>query len=238
MAFPTVESVTESANLSGVSHSISLPATVNANDLLILIHATQSPETYTNQNAGWTRLYEVGLSTTGMGRVYVKKADGSEDGGTVTLDNDASTDRAGSAHVYRISGWSENLNPGTSGVDHTASSSSLTSSPNPPSETAPWGSDDNLWIALGHASDDDASWDSAPTNYTNLTSTLSGGGTNQSASVGSARRTNETATEDPDTFSLSQSEAVVATTLVVEPAAPGGGGLSIPVAAHHYRQQG
>lgn len=232
MAFPTVEAVQESPNLSGTEHVVDFPATVNAGDLLLLIHSNFNDFIeFQNDGSGWTELYDGAVGSSGRGQAWVKEAAGDEGGGTVTLSNEVNTTgTTGSAQMYRISGWSGTLTPGTAGIDHgTAGGTSDT--PNPPSLSAPWGSDDNLWIAAGHAADDDASWDAAPTNYTNLFSTLSGGGGNNSGSTGSARRENATGTEDPGSFTLSQSEGWLATTFVIEPASGGGVSQTVGIAA-------
>jgi len=212
VAFPTVESTTGTQfSTSTTSHDVAMPATVNANDLLVMVCGWYSTAAQTTPD-GWTL-----LGTNTKADIYVKKADGTE-GGT-TVDVVLNTARTGAVNVLRISGWYGDL----AGVEiGTWSDSGGTSAPDPPSVTATWGSADNLWIAFTCGTDDDATANAAPANYTNLVSTVSGAGTNAGAEVCTATRQNATDAEDPGAFELSESEGTQTNTIVVRPAAGGG----------------
>lgn len=211
MAFPTVQSVTESAESDNVtSHAVSLPATVDVNDLLLVIFSAHEGSSVSSTPSGWTAKWE---SANGGCLSYgaVRKADGSEDGGSVTITTDGSSSSA--AHCYRITGWSEALADVEAGTPTTASNKN----PDPPSLSSSYGTEDTLWIACGGAIDDDQNATAAPTDYTNLVSTLSGGGLNDGASTYSARRELNVSSEDPGTFTLKSSERWVANTIAVRP---------------------
>jgi len=66
------------------------------------------------------------------------------------------------------------------------------------------------------AADDDESFTSAPSGFTNLVNTLSGGGTNNSAEVGSARQYDAATNKDPSSFTLTGSESWAAMTMFVQ----------------------
>lgn len=216
MAFPTVESITSSTfATAGTSHSVNLPATINSGDLLILFWCNRSSPTVTGPS-GWTLKYAGDTSGNfGRGETFLRVADGTE-GSTVTVSL-SGTGREACAQVWRISGWEGTLASVETGTLVTASNSN----PNPPSVTASWGAEDNLFIAAIHGADDDATASSGPTNYTNVTNTVSGGGNNSGASVITARRNLNGATDDPGTFTLTQNETHIVQTLVIRPSTSG-----------------
>jgi len=225
VAFPTVESRTESTNLSNpTNHTINMPDTVNADELLIIVIAIAGA-VMPQEPTGWTDVSS-GLRY----GVFAKKADGSEDGGTVTVTTESGINSC--AQTIRISGWSGDI----SDVEVGSIGSGLTTTPDPGSVTATWGSDDNLFIAFTCAENDDEEVTAAPTNYTNLLSTIIDGPANEGGSVGTAYRELASDTDDPGTFTLSGSELANAGTIVIRPAAAGG--VTIPVFLHHYKMAG
>ena len=218
MAFPVVESVTITANLTNAGndgYEVNLPATIKADDLLIVILSVYRFGLVASDGSvpsGWTKIaYREDSILSWL--VAYKQASGSE-GATLNVAVRDSTTRRAAAQVYRITGWNS--------VEFPTFVMGVTSTPNPPNVTASWGVADNLFLALGGAADDDESWTSAPSNYTNLTSTLSGGGTNNSACTGSARRELAAASDNPGTFTLSGVERWAVTTCVIEPGSKGG----------------
>lgn len=211
----TVESVTETSMAADTSHLVDMPATVNSGDLLIILIAARFNSAEFDTPSGWTLLNSLHNNVVEFA-IYAKDAAGTEGGGTVDVTSTSSV--AAAAQTYRISGWGGTL---ATDVDISGTlATGASTAPNPASVTAGWGSHaQNLFIACGGAGDDDETWNAAPTNYTNLISTTSGGGINASGSVGSARRTLEADTDDPGTFTISASESWVAGTIVVKPAA-------------------
>jgi hypothetical protein len=213
--YPTVEdTLTQGFPNATTSHYVNMPATVNSGDLLVIWFACHRNRVL-GTPSGWTVLQDA-EDGSGLMRaaLYVRDANGTEGGTTVDVSTGAG--EASAAIVYRISGWAGSL---STDVDSATPNTEVsdTTSVNPPSVTAGWGSADNLFIALGAAGDDDASFTGAPTNYTNLQSIVSGAGTDAGAEVGSAIREYTSSSDDPDAFTLSVSERYVATTLVVEP---------------------
>jgi hypothetical protein len=226
VAFPTVESITESSFASqGTSHNVSMPATVDAGDLLLMYFTAGSGSGSATFGgaSGWTQLYLVNGGSNKAGTLYAKDADGTEGGTTVAVT--ISDAREACAQVYRISGWGGTL--GTD-VDVGTAVNQGTTTPDPPSVTAGWGSDDNLFIAVCHVGDDGEVGTAAPTNYSSLTSTTAGGSTNNDASTISARRELAASSDDPGTFTIDQTGACGINTTVVKPgAAPPASGPSM-----------
>ncbi len=196
MSYPVIESVTETNFASDTtSHAVAMPATVNAGDALIVIITNDGSATVTTPG-GWAQLYTLANGTALRGGAYAKVASGSE-GGT-TVDFVTSATETAAAQVYRISGWKglvagiEAATPGQVTTGTTA---------DPPALAPSWGSAATVWLATCHTSTTQ-NVSTGPTSYTDLTQTTSGSGTTYSQCI-SARRSNTTASEDPDVFTLS-----------------------------------
>ncbi|MGD9157288.1 MAG: hypothetical protein PVG39_02685 [Desulfobacteraceae bacterium] len=213
MAFPSVSSVTETqVSSASTTHDINMPASVDADDLLLVFIAFSLLPT-PGTPSGWTLLREDGIFCT-----YAKKTDGTEGGTAVNFSTSSSCTAA--AQCYRITNWYEDITNGVN-IYYTSGSGA---NPDPPSLTTAWGSDDNLWIAACGGYNDDATVNAYPANYTNGYGTISGGGVNNGCEVGTARRENATDTEDPGTFTLSESETWRAHTIAIR---PGSGGTTL-----------
>lgn len=208
MGYPVVESLTVTTfSSSTTSHLVNMPATVNAGDLLFILFGAYN-QTPTDPG-GWTFKWGT-FNGPCHTKAYFKVSNGTEGGTTVDITTPVGTTAC--AQVYRISSWYGDL----TGVDTTTPGSFGTgTAPNPPSETASWGAEDNLWFAISGAADDDISYTTAPTNYTNLNSTVSGGGIDNGCSIGSARRNYTNATDNPSAFTLASSESWVGGTIVI-----------------------
>lgn len=212
MAFPIVQSVTETQfSSSTTAHAVSMPATVNAGDLLIVLFVQFAQAATVTTPSGWTQLHST--QTGGLGRLsaYYKSASGSEDGGTVDFVTSSSTTAA--AQTYRITGWSA-VEVATAALGNPGDNS-----PNPPSlNPSGWDTEDTLWIAYFGAADDDETVSTYPTNYTNGVDTISGAGANLGCEMGSARRELAASSENPGTFLITGGEDWVAGTIAVRPA--------------------
>lgn len=189
-----------------------MPATVDPGDLLIVILGQLAEAATVTTPSGWTAFHST--QTGGVGRlsVYHKSASGSEDGGTVDFVTSSATTAA--AQVYRITGWSaiEAATPATLSPGSTT--------PNPPSfNPSGWGTEDTLWIAYFGGANDDNIVTAYPANYTNGIDTISGAGSDAGCEIGSARRENAAASEDPGPFTINGGEDWVAGTIAVRPAA-------------------
>ena len=223
MGFPqTVAPTVSTFGSSASSRAVTMPPAVSAGDLLLAIlsvlYLNPSVSTGSAAPAGWSKIHEskeVAGSLLGVHlAVHARVADGSEDGGTVSFDLLAAS-RSAAAQCYRITNWFGSV----AGVEAAGgvSGGSANTVPNPPSLTTSWGAADTLWIAAASAADDDASFNSAPSNFIGLTSTLSGGGTNAGTSLGTARRELNAAALDPGNFVLSESERWRANTIAIRP---------------------
>lgn len=232
MTFPSVTSITESAfPTAATTHAVDMPATVAAGDLLLMFFTCFGPNSITTPT-DWTQIYKK-VDGSGAGACYAKDAVGDEDGTTVDVVVGSSV-RA-TAQVYRIaaSSWFGDL----AGVEAGTAVSSSSSTPDPPSVTASWGSADNLFIESAHYQDDDATVSSYSTNYSNGTRTACGSATaNTNATTATARRELASDTDDPGTITLSQSEGWTSNTVVIRPAAAATVGIR-PMTTFFYKRR-
>lgn len=206
--------LTQGFSTASTSHSVNLPATVTSGNLLLIFFTigNASDSTAFTPPSGWTALFDTEAQTA-RGACFAKVAAGTEGGTSVSVTNTDS--ETATAQVMQISDWYGSL----SGITTGTPANTTSAAPDPPSVTASWGSAKNLFIISVHASDDDQNLTAAPTNYTGLTSVISGGGNNNGGSTGTARRELEAATDDPGTGTLQSSEGWVANTIVIRPAA-------------------
>ena len=204
-AFPQVASVTPSQfSSAATSHSVAFPATVNAGDLLIILAASSNTG---NQNPAASGFTSIGESN----RVYVlvKIAAGTEGGSSVNLTVTNSSTAA--AQVIRVTDWFGDL----AGVElSTANSVGGSPAANPPSETASWGAEDNLWLACMGAAGDVTVTSGAPTDYTDLAEVTSGGG---AAMVAHSQRELASATDDPTQYIINVGTINRSYTIVIRP---------------------
>jgi hypothetical protein len=218
MGFPTVTSITDTlVNGNSTTHNVNMPAAVTVGELLLVLFALEcnAADNTLTTPGGWTLLWSStnDAAATVRGAGYAKVAVGTEGGTTVNFVSSVATSAA--AQCYRIADWfgviATGIAVGTEAV------STGTSTPNPPSLTPPWGALDTLWIATYSAGDDGETMSSPPTNYGNQQDTVTTGGVDESAEVGSARRTLNASSENPGTFTLSASEGTVAQTIAIRP---------------------
>ena len=216
MTFPVVASrtATSFSSTSGTSHNVNMPATVNAGDLLLMFFASFSggigATTLGAAPSGWTKVAETDGSRC-QSALFMKVADGTEDSTTVNITT--SPGRSAVAHVLRITGWYGAL----SGVEQAVATSTSNHQPDPPNLTPSWGAKDTLWIASYCVGDDNATFTTAPTNYTNGQGDISGASVNNSAEVGTAYRELNATSEDPGAFTLSETEIGNSYTVAIRP---------------------
>ena len=210
MASPTVQSITPSTfGTDATAHLVSMPATVDAGDLLLMLFTADGAPTITTPS-GWSIVAAKTDRTSAVCAViYGKDAAGTEGGTTVDVVTSASEQAA--AQVYRITGWG-----GTLSTDVVAGTpvTAVSADPNPPSVSWTWGTVDVLVIASEHHSaNDNAS--AGPTNYTNLTTTNTATGF-AGAAIGSARRamTAASSPENPAAFTLASNDHIANTVAV------------------------
>lgn len=226
MAFPTVsDRISRTFSSRATSQSVTLPATVNANDLLLIQFTCQysaGAADPLSTPTGFTALATAEGAPAPPSRYsvgwFAKLADGTEDGTNVSFATVGSASITAVAEIRRIaaSSWFQSI---ASGISISTVTSAIASSVSPPSVTASWGSDDNLFIVSAGAADDDVAFNSAPANYSQLTSAVTGAGTNNGCSVGCTERELAAASDSGGTFGLASTESIRCTRLVIRPAA-------------------
>ena len=229
-AAPSVLSVTETAfGTSSQTHNVQMPATVAPDDLLIVLFVNTGTATVTTPS-GWNFMssaYRDSGSANGNSvrfSVYYKKAVGTEDGTQVDFSTSPTSTRA-AAQVYRISATSWHT---TTPPEISTAATGTSNSPDPGSlDPTGWGTEETLWIAACGFGDDDG-MGGYPSNYTNGEETI-GSGSGDDCELNSARRENNTASEDPGSFNIdgSDSERWVAFTIAIRPAVATTGTITI-----------
>jgi len=208
MAFPTLAATNNSVNSSvTTSHTVSLPASISAGDLLIFIFGLVDAGAITTPS-GWTLIRNVierpGVSETIEFSTFYKVASGSE-GASVTV---TTAQSRRSAHVsYRITGYSS-VPEGSTGT------SGGSGSPDPDSLTPSGGTKEYMWIACGGNRGGGIS--AAPTNYINFVATATTG-----IGVALCTRNLSASSEDPGTFTTASGEWCAMTIAVFPVAASG-----------------
>ena len=215
MAVPVVQGTqTSTTNTAGTSHTVTLPASVAAGEMVLVTVAFSGVTTYTLPS-GWSQV-NTGPNTWTSVSAVLQRATGGESSMTITT---ASSVRM-AARAFRISGAHQTIAPAFS-----TNSNVTNANPNPPSYTDPNGSDDHLWLAIYSAAAS-VTTSAYPTSYvtTNTVSATSG------PTLGTATRTaTASTTEDPATFTISASNAWRANTVAIRAAVP-------PVAGYTYTQ--
>lgn len=213
----------------GTSHTVNLPTPISSGQLLLAFFCVDSVETTTWPTGGdaWTKIVDdVGSQQTTA--VAYRIADGTE-GGSIEVTTPGSEI---SNHVtHRYTNWHGTTPPEAS------SATGSNSSPNPPSVTASWGSEDNFFIAGCGYNDGRTTVSTYPTNYASNQHNEQDGA---AGGTGVGIATDEVASDnqDPGTYSLSSSEAWTAFTVVIRPAAAAAGGATpIPDHAGLFRRR-
>lgn len=228
MAFPSI-GATNSGNsgASTTTHTVNLPAGITSGQLLIVAFCNGGASTasVTTPGSGWSTRFTNTFNAAGGPTltVFYRFADGSE-GSTITVTTSGS---AGSSHVsYRITGVDTGTNP-----ESGTSSENQSSTPDPPTVTASWGSADNLFLAMVGWEPGSQAVTGYPTNYT-LSQTLDRWNSGSGSGTIMAGRQLASATDNPGTFS-SPTVNWVAGTVVIK---PGAGGIVTGNPWHYYAQ--
>jgi len=215
--YPNVLSVTTSSSGSNVTtHTINMPATINAGDLLLALFTSDGNPTVSA--TGWTQIGTTQNNGSDLNTsIWAKNATGSE-GATQNFTTSASEQSA--TQVYRIqAGTWRNSGTLTSDVNASTGTSATTQNPNPPSlNPGSWGTEKSLWIAYAGGSRY-ASASSYPTSYT-AAGYIVGGTNGNGASTASAYLKAEADSQDPGTFTMNASQVSVSRTIAVRPIAP------------------
>lgn len=219
MTFPVDagRAATADASFHSGGHTINLPASVAAGDLLICALAwSAAPGTFTGP-VGWTRLWNgyavmdrcSAAALTFDGMVYFRIADGTE-GATISVSTTSSIGI--SAIVWRITGHGHSNDWPPEFIFNGDS----TGPPNPDSlDPYGWeGPQDVLWLAIG--AKDAQSITGTPTNYSNVTGA---GPTGAAVSVRGSSRQLNAISEDPPAYTQTVNSSVWAATIAIKPAA-------------------
>ena len=209
--FPQVAATaTSEEETIGNPQTITIPSGVQFGDLLIvaLVFIPASGDVTASTPSGWTILtsQEEGKNFT----VYYKTSNGTET--TVDVTTSVSTLSAHNAIRIAKNTWT--------GTPEGTTAFGTDAAPNPPSETASWGSDKNLFIALGsHFKNSNVTIDSAPTNYTGfVTINADHDDSDSDANQAMSFRELEADSDDPGLFSVSSTSSSFwwASTLVIQ----------------------
>lgn len=216
MAFPVIQATNESTtSTAGTSHVVSLPASIVAGELLLILLNIGSTSATFNALGGWTELVDEGVAN-GIA-MWARQADATE-GATVTFTSSASTRSAELS--YRISG-AQLLATQAPQLSTVATGTSV--NPNATTCTPTGGAKDYLWITMfgmaGEEADDDTWVTGTPANYSGLLQKTGGTvGTNLGGLIAAASRSLNAASEDAGSFTTAVSLAWRAYTVAVHPA--------------------
>lgn len=213
-SFPTYHETTDSATNTGLTaHTVTLPGTVNSGDLLIAKLMFNSNRTVTGPGGSWAALSQ-NSGSPGQSEVWGDIASGSE-GASVTFTTN--TGVAGAFQVLRFSGTSGALVAGTD-YDIAVSSVFSGTSADPPNVTATWGSAKNMFVVLTGYEGDNQLITTYPSGYSNGQDSVSTNGGGGGASVASATKTAEAASDNAGPFTIAATEHGFAYGLVLAPA--------------------
>jgi hypothetical protein len=212
-ASPSISCTAQQFSTAGTTHNTTMPGTVNAGDMLLISISIYGGNqgTASVSDSGWVELEEADKINQIKLATYYKFADGTEDGQTINVATTNSVQAV--AAVCRITGNHASQAP-EKGTAATGSSVN----PNPPSVTASWGGEDNLFLATYGQQNGTGAASGFPTNYTSQATNWSGNVANPS-SGGLASRALTNATDDPGTFTTPDNSNWITQTIVIRPAA-------------------
>lgn len=180
-----------------VTTNVTMPAVVNAGDLLIVCLACWNSTTATSYStpAGWSVVVQaVGSGQMRRLAVFYKVADGTEDGATV---NFVTNNNAFNAWVvYRITNY-------TGTPEGNTIVTSTSSAPNSDSLTPSWGVRDTLWITVAGTYSAVAAAQTVPSGYLGLLQDFAAAAGEDRPRCATAHVFRRAASEDPGAFGVS-----------------------------------
>ena len=208
MAFPQVATTTNALDdTAHVSTVVTMPSGSTTGDLVIICASKDGSGLFTvASGTGWTTATNATDGSAALG-VFWKVFTGSGD--NLTLSHASET----TVYLgYRITGHNSQVEVGTAATG-------ATNLPDPPSLTASWGAEENLWIAT-YGWDGNRTNTSYPASYgsNQITNNGTGAGSNGAAMTSQQL---SAATENPGTGAISVSDGWIAQTIVVRPAPAG-----------------
>lgn len=178
--FPVIQSSTKSKTNGASSHSVSLPASIVAGELLVMFFTCDSGSTITTPS-GWTVQKDISNAQRRLA-TYTKVATGSE-GATVTVTTSGTTDSVHASYRVATNVYTVTVSAGAIATDNTPDPDSLTNG----------ASGKYLWFAVACSQTAATVF---PTNYTTNTQT----DTQDSFSIMVGTRSTESDTQDPGSF--------------------------------------
>lgn len=170
------------------THSVSMPASTTAGQLLVVVIQFQTGLGTSNTPAGWTQ--SLAPSGTTPTSVFTRVADGTEGGTTVNFTTTNAV--AAIAHCYQINNWFGTI---ATGVNITTAASTN----DPPANTPSWATDRSLWLAIAVANNSPSAAvtvSTYPTSYVNTTFATN----TPDMTIAGCSRNNYAATENPSTY--------------------------------------
>lgn len=211
MAFPAVAAREDSIKTpAGTTHAVDLPAGVVSGDLLIVsFTAFETSSIVVTWPAGWTSLISAhhnASTSTAFTEIRYRVADGTE-GATISITTNESQES--SHRSWRISGQH------TTSAPEGAAATGSSTTPNPPAlDPAGWAAEDTLWLAIAAIDHGTRTFSAFPASYVNTFDHDGLGVPN----AGYGERSLNAASEDPSTFTISQTTAWAAFTIAIRPA--------------------
>lgn len=211
MAFPILQgTATSLTDPFSTNHTVSLPATVNAGDTLI-VQFVDRGSTTVSFPAGWTKIFQLSNANLVTKAIAWKKADGTEGGTTINVTTDSAQTAVHAAYVIDAAAdpaiTAPEASTGATGADAADDSDSL---------TPIGGVKDYLWFTFvgrerreQHVSGDE------PVSYTFVLSATSV--TAVEILLASARRDLNALSEDPGAWTNGRNEVWVACTVAIHP---------------------
>lgn len=203
MTFPTVVN-TNSNSSSAQSPAVSMPATIVAGRLLVIVARSAGSESPGGTISGFTKIADLNRSGGGSGTlcVFAKVAAGSD---TATYSGSIATDRVFQSH--QIDDWLGTV------ADIKVATLGTGTAINPPNLDAGV-ADDWLWLVFGSVGGTAGnSVTAAPTNYSHFLGPVTLG----NVSMGSARRALNASSEDPGAFSGTAGTGPMTAVLAIPP---------------------
>ena len=199
--FPGVLDVTETAFTGETTaHSVTMPTTVNRNDVLLAVIYTRADTVAANAlvtvPTDWVMVQEDTSFANDISQHVLRKiAIGDEDATSVDFITDINATMV--AQIYRIDEAFTDIEVGVAATG-------TSTSPDPPSLTPATGTQDYLWIEIVGAIDD-VVLTGTSTSYGALDTLVSGASGNLRISASSATRDLNASVEDPDAATLASS---------------------------------
>jgi hypothetical protein len=213
MAFPAIAtSASTSDNDSSSPWTENLPASIALGDLLVMAAWQAASTTALTWPAGWVQISATNAASgTGRFEVRYRLADGTE-GATISISGGGGTTRLSSV-CFRITGWH-----GTTVPEGGTPATGTSTTPDPPTVTASWGSADNLFLAIFGQFSHTTLTPTAPTSYGGRVVGANSGGTDpNSGKVCFSSQQLASSNDNPATWTGADNEAWVAQTIVIRP---------------------